>query len=455
MGRVTSVFARGVSRSSVLRARRFTFFFLVFALILLALNVVGWRVQASTRRALEAELGERLRAIAIAAAQPVDPDYVDEIRTGPGGSLSELVVLDHFRRLEQALDVANIVLLDPTGRTLVDLSGSVETGEVHPVVRLHAGAFALASSGSGSTSELYRSNGVFYKNGYAPVKDVGGDVLAVVAVESGARYFETLKRLAGAITLANAASGIVVVVLGAFLFHVLRTQARLDETLRRTESLTLMGELAASVAHEVKNPLGIIRATAETIKKRHGTGDELFDYIPEEVDRLTGIVNTYLDFARGGTPAAGGVSNVHEAVDSVLQLTRRDLGAASVSVEAPIDEALVARVEPTALRQVLLNLVVNAAQAMPHGGVLRIAAAREGRQVVIEVSDTGVGIAPQDLKRVFRPFYSGREKGSGLGLAIAHRVVTDAGGEIRVESERGVGTTFTLTFPGGPSEAEA
>jgi len=447
-GRVRSVFSPGPSRAGARRTRRFTIFFTVFALILLVVNVVGWRVQASTRRAFEAELGKRLEAIAVAAAQPIDPDYVDEVRTDAEVGLGELLIRDHFQRLEQTLDVANLVLVDRAGMTLVDLSGAVERGVPHPIVRLHPGAFALAASGAEATSPLYESAGAFYKNGYAPILDAAGTVVAVAVVESGARYFETLAGIERVITLANGASGAVVLALGLFLYHVLRTQSKLDETIRRTESLMLMGELAASVAHEIKNPLGVIRATAERIKKRHGTDDEIFDYIPEEVDRLTAIVNTYLDFARRGTiERRGGEANVRESLEAVLRLVGRDADATGVTVETDVADDLFVALDPNALRQVLLNLVVNATQAMPKGGTVRVAAAAGEERVELSVADTGVGIAPDDLRNVFRPFYSGREKGTGLGLAIVHRVVTEAGGSIDVESKAGEGTTFTLRVP--------
>jgi two-component system sensor histidine kinase HydH len=113
-----------------------------------------------------------------------------------------------------------------------------------------------------------------------------------------------------------------------------------------------------------------------------------------------------------------------------------------------IPPTLSVAVEGSALRQVLLNLILNARQAMDTGGTLAIVAANEGDEIRLEVTDTGKGIAPEDHRRIFEPFYSGREQGSGLGLAITRRVVEAAGGRIEVTSELSVGTTFTITLPG-------
>jgi len=447
MARVRSLFASSAQRAAGGRRRNFSLFFLLFALILVVVNLANWRMYARMRGTLDAELGERLKAIAAAAAQPIDSAYIAEIEDDPEDAIGAFVVRDLFDRLSQDLNVTNLVLLNQRGDCLVDLAGNVPPLAPHPLVDLHLESFTAAKSGIAATSALYFSMNEHYKNGYAPVREVDGAVVGVVGVEAGADFFDALREVRRTVLVANAASVAAILLLGALFYRFLRVRARLDETLRRTETLSLMGEMAASVAHEIKNPLGIIRATAERIGKRHGTGDEIFDYIPEEVDRLNAILGSYLDFARtGGAAPSGGHCEISEVVESTLRLVQRDLAAAGIEVKDASSTLRVA-LPTTSLQQVLLNLVLNARRAMPDGGTLSLTGSPDGKFVRLEVTDTGVGIAQADINKVFQPFYSGEESGSGLGLAIAQRVVTEAGGRISVESEAGVGTTFTLWLP--------
>ncbi len=448
MGRVRSLFSSTARRASTARRRGFVFVFVLFVLVLFVVNFVNWRMYRGMRDTLDGELGERLKAIAAAATQPIDPGYIAEIREDPEGAIGAFIVFDQFERLRNELDVANMVLLDLDGRTLVDLGRTVPPLASHPLSVLHAEAFAAAKSGIEATSDLYESLGQYYKNGYAPVRDIDGHVTGIVSVEVGAGFFDALDRVRHTVWVVNGASVVAILILGAAFYRLLRVRARLDETLRRTETLSLMGEMAASVAHEIKNPLSIIRAAAERIRKRVGTGEEIFDYIPEEVDRLNAILGTYLDFARGGATAAeGGRCDVGEVVESVLRLVRRDLVSGGIHVTESLTPPLPAALPASNLQQVLLNLVVNARRAMPDGGELVLSGRRDGKHIEVEVRDTGAGIDASDLDRVFQPFYSGEESGSGLGLAIVQRVVEDAGGRVGIESEAGRGTRVSLRLP--------
>lgn len=444
VGRVRSVF-RGFERATGQRRRQYTLLLALFTLILVVVNVAGWRVYASMFETLDAELGERLVAIATAAAASIDAGYVGEIASDPEG-ISAFIVRERFERLAADLSLANLVLLDSEGRTLVDLGGSSPMGETHPLYLLHADAFAAAKSGISSASALMHSLDAHYKNGYAPLSAPEGVVTGIVAVEAGVGFFEPLREIRRIVLVASLASAVAIVFLGGVFFRVLRTEQRLEAAMRRTESLSLMGEMAASVAHEIKNPLGIIRASAERIRRRYGTGEEIFDYIPEEVDRLDAILRAYLDFARGGEdPKAP--CDVEEVASQTLRLVRRDLESAGITVQEEIPRGLIVRLSASALQQVLLNLVLNARQAMEVGGTLTLRASGEGNRARVSVCDTGTGIAPEDRDRVFQPFHSGRQSGSGLGLAISRRIITDAGGHIGVESEPGKGATFTILLP--------
>jgi signal transduction histidine kinase len=209
-----------------------------------------------------------------------------------------------------------------------------------------------------------------------------------------------------------------------------------------------MGQLAATMAHEIRNPLAIIRATAERLKKAPPE-DEIWHYIPEEVERLNSILSGYLDFARSD-PDRPEELDLRESFERVRLLCEPDLGKRGIRVTthyATVGPALLMG-SPAGIRQVLLNLVLNAEDAMPDGGELSLGLERRDQSWVCEVRDTGQGIPKERLRRIFDPFFSSKERGTGLGLAVGDPIVRQHRGPIQGDSREGRGTTVRLTFPG-------
>lgn len=226
----------------------------------------------------------------------------------------------------------------------------------------------------------------------------------------------------------------------------------LEESVRRSEKLAALGHLSAGMAHEIRNPLGIIKGSAELLE-RNFAGDEdardLARYIIDESVRLSRTLQDFLDFARPREP-----SLEPTAINAVLQKTvpladhhpLRD----RIGLELDLEEALPdLQVDAAQCQQVFLNLLLNAFEASPHGGLVRISsrldAARD--QVVIRVQDHGSGISEEALASIFNPFFTTKTHGTGLGLSIVHRIMESHHASIDVESRPGEGTTFTLRFP--------
>lgn len=232
-----------------------------------------------------------------------------------------------------------------------------------------------------------------------------------------------------------------------------RALAEARESLVRSEKLATVGRLAAGVAHEVGNPLGAVAGYLELARARLAAGrpgevEELLARAAAEAQRIDGTVRELLDFARPSRPALAAV-DLGAALAGSLRLARmqgrfRDV---QVTVDLPAGLPPVVADERT-LAQVVLNLLLNAGDAMGGRGGLSIAAAREGGRVVVRFADGGPGIAPADLPRVFDPFYTTKEpgKGAGLGLAICHRLMESYGGEIAAANGSGGGAVFTLAF---------
>jgi two-component system sensor histidine kinase HydH len=239
--------------------------------------------------------------------------------------------------------------------------------------------------------------------------------------------------------------------LGAvFALRDLSEMAKLREDLSRSRRLAALGELAAGVAHEIRNPLSAIRGLVLYLAKKFSPGSSEAEYagvVVSEVDRMGRVIGGLLDFARPKAPEFVRV-NLADVVRHALTLIEDEARAAGIALERRIDPDLPpAQVDRDQVTQVLLNLLVNALEAMPDGGRLEVGVQREADRAVIRVSDTGPGISPEDRARLFDPFFTTKKKGSGLGLAIAQRIVENHGGTIRVDSEIGRGTTFLVSLP--------
>lgn len=243
---------------------------------------------------------------------------------------------------------------------------------------------------------------------------------------------------------------------GAELGHVVNFQDltrlhELTQRVRRNDRLAALGGLAASVAHEIRNPLAAISGSAELLGTAE-LGDEdakLLGIIRRESNRLSDLITDLLAFTRPRQPQTRPVDVGRTTAES-CEAFRVDPSAANIELRldaqpAPHEQAL-ARLDPTQLSQVLWNLLRNAAEAMQGRGTIDVRVEADESEVRISVQDDGPGIEPEVAERVFDPFFTTKESGSGFGLAIVHRVVEDNGGVVTCESEPGAGSIFTMTF---------
>ncbi len=273
----------------------------------------------------------------------------------------------------------------------------------------------------------------------------------------------------------GAAAGHVVI------FQDVTDVVRMEQLLRRNERLAAAGELSAHLAHEIRNPLAAISGGVEMLTDGRvaeaGERNRLTSIVLREVERLDRLLGDFLAYARPGPPQPRAVE-LRPLVEEVLEMFAA-AEPAGIELETAVPNGLCAHADPRQLRQLLWNLVLNAAQAMPDGGALQVAAAaapqeaapadrngevEKGAWVEITVADAGVGIPAEDLERIFDPFFTTRRGGTGLGLAHVHRVVEAGGGVLDVESEVGKGTRIHVRLPvhdprasasGEPQEPEA
>ncbi|MEK6743826.1 MAG: ATP-binding protein [Nitrospirota bacterium] len=242
----------------------------------------------------------------------------------------------------------------------------------------------------------------------------------------------------------------------------------LKERIRRADRLAAIGQIAAGIAHEIKNPLVGIRGAAQLLKSELRTSSnaggsltEYLDVILKEADRLNGVLEGILDFTRV-KPRESGTFNIHSILDRALLLYEEPARQHAVVLAREYDPSLPEVIgNRDQLIQVFLNIIKNAIEVMPSGGKLTVvtrmsdmftsvqADGRKHRLMVVKVSDTGLGIKQEHLQDIFAPFFTTKDRGVGLGLALSYQIVQEHLGTIRVDSREGEGTTFSVYLPLG------
>lgn len=229
-----------------------------------------------------------------------------------------------------------------------------------------------------------------------------------------------------------------------------------QQQLIQAEKLTSLGQLAASIAHEVNNPLSGILTYTQLLEKKIKTDNydknmalNYLSRMESELVRSTKLIRNLLDFARQSAPAFRQV-NVNEVVNRAFDLTSHSAQLQHIEVIKELDPALPnLMADFDQLQQVFTNLILNAIQAMPNGGRLIVRTFKREGQVVVEVQDTGCGISPENMQKLFTPFFTTKKevKGVGLGLAVSYGIIQRHNGKIDVKSKEGEGSTFTVSLP--------
>ena len=240
----------------------------------------------------------------------------------------------------------------------------------------------------------------------------------------------------------------------------LSERRRLELQLIQSEKMAAIGQLAAGIAHEIRNPLGIIMNAlydlGELLPDASTEVEEDLQIARAEMGRVQEIINNLLEFSRDSTTEIQSV-DLNRLIAQTLKLMNKHLQTSGVRASTQLDATRRCRVSENGMRQVLLNLITNAVQAMQGGGELRVATAQRGDRIALSIGDDGVGIPPESLARIFDPFYTTKDpgEGTGLGLSVVHSVIANSGGTLDVSSTPGRGTTFVIELKSSPDEPGA
>ena len=250
------------------------------------------------------------------------------------------------------------------------------------------------------------------------------------------------------------------------LFQDLSALKRMEQNIKRADLLATVGKLAAGIAHEIRNPMASISGSIQVLASEldlDRVNRSLMEIVIRETDRLNRLISDFLDFAR---PAQVNpeIIDLNLLLDETIEMVRHSTpGELEIAFHCDFEPDVFIRADSGQLRQLFLNLLLNAVQAMRRGGRVEVSsrqvAAPEGQGddggVQIEIADTGKGMKEEELESIFSPFFTTKEAGTGLGLTVAYRIVENHGGRISVSSESGRGTRFTVVLPSGTGWAQA
>jgi signal transduction histidine kinase len=229
----------------------------------------------------------------------------------------------------------------------------------------------------------------------------------------------------------------------------------LEAQLRRRDRLHALGEVAMGLAHEIRNPLGIIKTATQLLHRRVDLPENdkrHLEYVISEVSRINDLITDFLDFAKPSAPIRATLA-ARPLVEELLGFCAPEL--ASHNIDAQLDDqapGATLHADARQLKQACLNLILNAIDAMPEGGRLTLGIAQQGNNTVISVSDTGQGIEADMLERIFTPFVTTKASGTGLGLAKVFSIMESHDGHVECSSEKDAGATFSLYIPANGEE---
>jgi signal transduction histidine kinase len=457
-------------------------------LVMGVLGISGWIYYILAKGVLDEELGRRL--LSAARMISLDTDLLSSSVFLPGdeGTSFYRELSMRLAVMANAANVESVYIFDKSGKVLVHSDPKVSIGSKPISLRVGEPILEAVWKGKGVSSPLYKGpGGRYFKSAYFPLKGPGDMIELGIGVEAGVGFLESVRAISKRMILIFLLAALCAMGTSILIARALTSPlAKLAEQARRIsdgdlsaraevsssdeigflsdrfnemasslqekdkklkERMSLLEQLAFGVAHELRNPLTVIGGYATMLKRSlRGKEREIAERILNEVELLQQFVSRFLDFARPLSLRKMEVS-LEDVIKGAIEGCRET--ASSKGVRFLMEsEGGWPRVmgDRAALERAFSNIVTNALEAVGDGGTVRIRAWEEGGWAKVAVSDDGHGIPKDVLGRIFDPFFTTKENGIGLGLCITRRIVEGHGGRIEVESEEGIGTTFTIVL---------
>ncbi len=464
------------------RSLNYQLAWLFIFLLLIVLSVFGGVAYWMASLSLETELGRRLETVARLNTPALEK--LDPVSLVPGGETTEYVRGRALRFVSRA-NLESIQVLRSDGTVLIDTADEKAEGKPYDYLQLYRTEWERALRGESVSTPLFPGRGGrLFKSAFAPF----GSPVMVLRVEASADFLSEVRRFGGSLLLLGCMSLVLAVALAAFVSRPIvaplrqliaasrrvaggdfgsRVEVRrhdeigqmsstfnemteqLERFVREKERLATLGELAAGVVHEVRNPLAAIEGFADLMARRLRKTDPSLAHLREiknEVRIVNGFLSEFLDYAKPRPPKIEPLDPA-ESVAAAMPVVFPGDKARKWRVGWGRRERLAVLADKDQLRQVMVNLLMNAAEASPKGGRISIACVKNGAAARLSVKDEGKGISSADREKLFTPFFTSKPMGTGLGLSIASKIVEGFGGSIEVESEEGKGSVFTVVMP--------
>ncbi len=426
------------------RSNQYAFVFWAGLGIVLLFNLLVWIYLNQVEEKFSDELKDKLNIAGQLMNRLIDEEQVSLLIPGEQNTLQYLYHQQLLEEIRKTSALQSIVLVSPLGEILVSAPERLSSQQVSVITG--SPYFKQAMSGKSAVSDLQEFAGEKFMTAFMPIKDIDGFPQGVQIIEAKATYFDVIVVLRNRLLLFSFINLTVILLIAILLFRVINRSMKYRAAIKEREHLVQLGTMAATVAHELRNPLGIIDGTNDIIKKKYGdTGDEIFEYIPQELKRLVTIIDHFLKFAR--TPqlqlSRFSITSLLQRISVGLnedELKRLEIIPVTDDMEIYSDENL--------LEQSLLNVINNALQAAgDHGKVsLEFKSGRKNMCRIV-IRDNGPGIQTENMDKIFEPFYTTREKGTGLGLAITKRLIENIDGHISVSNLDPTGCEFVVEIP--------
>ncbi len=422
----------------------------IYLLITLALLALGgfyfwnvWKLKQVETQML-AQLQRQANLASSLAARMFDGTVLETLRPGDETTTPVLYYQQLLWELTTEGGVSDAALLTLDGRLLVDARTQFTIGDSLVRFPIEPSRWTQAINGQIPPPQLVATGDGYVLVTYTPITHplVGNPVAVLVAVYP-TQFFATFLEFKQQLMIQALAGIGVLIAFALILVFSIRQLIRTERRLLEQQRLAELGQMSAMVAHEIRNPLSIIKGSAEVLRKQYRhEANELFDFIPQEIDRLNRLVNNFLTFARKQTLNIQPIP-LYPLIEQQLQL----LNDARITLKG--DPTCRVAGDEDALKQVVLNVLNNARKAIePRGDAgkieIEVASSANGEYVLLSVRDNGIGMDAETVKRVFQPFFSQSATGSGLGLTITRQLVERMGGHIEIESEKDKGTTVRI-----------
>lgn len=459
---------------------RLIFLFVVQVVIILL--IAGFSLQWQLRNKLEAELGKHLEIVASLVGLQIEGEILINLAPGDETTRSYLSLIRLLQNIQNKTAVRRIYLFNSKFQSLGDTQTGIAIGQEYIQLKFDETEVAQAFSGKTASSVLFEGDdGRLYKSAYAPVW-LNDKIVAAVRVEGSARTLEVIQAVRKNLINLGILAVLGAIILAIFFSrqiirplkqlqnsaeeigrgnyqHVIKpgTPDELGFLARTLEEMRKniihrdqqQKAMLAGVAHEIRNPLGGIELFAGILMDELPAGEtrERAMKILKEVKNLKGIVQDFLDYARPAEPQPK-ICNFKEIWNETISFLASELQG--IQIEDKLVEELRVLFDPRHLKQILMNLIKNAVQAMPAGGVIELQLkSGQDNKVHFLFADTGKGIPPEIQDKIFDPFFTTREKGVGLGLAIVKNLIEANGGYIALVKKHSPGTAFIIEISGG------